>query len=500
MSEPRLKLHWVTAVIESLKTLKDMFLPFIILTVANGFGRNADQGWFAAYGSLIFVGVLAIILLISGIVKWKRFEYWFEDDELRIESGLFVRKKRYIPFDRIQSLDYTEGIFHRPLKLVKVKVETAGNSSVLKSEAELTAVTKDAAARIEEELAAAKKRKFVVPVVEGEGVDIEEIVEEVVTPARSIFTMTTKDLLLLATTSGGIGLILSGVAIFLSQFAELIPFERMYEEVSAFIKIGLIIIAIAVFLGFLLVWGISVAMTYLAYYGFNVSLDKEDIVITRGLIEKKRATVPLNRVQCVRVIENPFRQLFGYATVVIENAGGGLKEGATINLFPLVKKTHINGPLKEIFPNLIIEKPTYKLPTRSKYFYYRIDFLWIIPVIGALTYFFFPYGLLSLLLIPIVVLFGLWQHRSAAYDIFDHQLTLRFRRINLHTAYLTKNRIQSMEMKQNYFHRRKHVATLSGHIKSGMGAFNAQVNHMEQKEAERILAWYEPSNIKEQEL
>ena len=70
-----------------------------------------------------------------------------------------------------------------------------------------------------------------------------------------------------------------------------------------------------------------------------LSLDKEDIVITRGLIEKKRATVPLNRVQSVRIIENPFRQLFGYANVVIDNAGGGLGESAKINLFPLVKKT-----------------------------------------------------------------------------------------------------------------------------------------------------------------
>ena len=65
----------------------------------------------------------------------------------------------------------------------------------------------------------------------------------------------------------------------------------------------------------------------------------EDIIITRGLLEKKRMTVPLNRVQSVRIIENPFRQLFGYAAVVIDSAGGGGAEGAKINLFPLVKKS-----------------------------------------------------------------------------------------------------------------------------------------------------------------
>ncbi len=137
----------------------------------------------------------------------------------------------------------------------------------------------------------------------------------------------------------------------------MIPFEWMYEEISGFIKFGLLIVAIAVFLGFVLVWGISVAMTFLAYYGFTVSLEKEDIVITRGLLEKKRMTVPLNRVQSVRIIENPFRQLFGYAAVAIDSAGGGGAEGAKINLFPLVKKADIYGPLKEIFPDLILDEP-----------------------------------------------------------------------------------------------------------------------------------------------
>ena len=37
--------------------------------------------------------------------------------------------------------------------------------------------------------------------------------------------MTGKDLLILATTSGGIGLILSGVLIFLAQFADVLPIE-----------------------------------------------------------------------------------------------------------------------------------------------------------------------------------------------------------------------------------------------------------------------------------
>ncbi|WP_255457419.1 PH domain-containing protein [Sporosarcina sp. JAI121] len=497
MSETRYKLHWITAIIEVLKTAKEAILPIIVLVFANGLNDVGSGKWYLDYLSFIIFGVLMIMFFITGIIKWKRFEYWFEDNELRIEYGLFIKKKRYIPFDRIQSLDYTEGILHRPFKLIKVKVETAGSSSPKKAEAELTAITKAAANRIEAEIAMAKVgKKIVLQAEDGEQTEEVRMAEKI--PSKSVFKMTSKGLLILATTSGGIGIILSGVGVFLSQFAEMIPFEWMYEEVSGFIKFGLLVVAIVVFLGFVFVWGISVAMTFLAYYGFSVSLESEDIVITRGLLEKKRMTVPLRRVQSVRIIENPFRQLFGYASVVIDSAGGGGAEGAKISLFPLVKKADISGPLKEIFPDLILEEPMGKLPARGKHFFYRIDFLWMIPVIGVITYFFYPYGLLSLLIVPVIILFGLWQHKSAAYGISGNQLTIRFRNFSLQTAFLMKKRIQSMEMKQNHFHKRKRVATLAAGIKSGMSIFNAQVHHMEESEAERILSWFEPS-LKNQE-
>ena len=486
MSEPRYKLHWITALIEVLKTAKEAILPLIVLLFANGF--NDTGKWYLDYLTFMIFGVLMIAFFITGIIKWKRFEYWFEDDELRIEYGLFVKKKRYIPFDRIQSLDYTEGILHRPFKLVKVKVETAGGSTSKKAEAELTAITKEAAELIERELADAKSGKRVLQVEDGE--DTVEFPIEVEPQAKPVFKMSAKDLVILATTSGGIGIILSGAGVFLSQFAELIPFEWMYEELSSFITFGALLIALAVFIGFVIVWGLSVAMTFFSYYGFTVSLDERDIIITRGLLEKKRMTVPLNRVQSVRIIENPFRQLFGYAAVAVDSAGGGGAEGAKINLFPLVKKKDIEGPLKELFQELILDEPSQKLPVRGRHFFYRIDFLWMLPAVGALIYYFFPYGMLSLLIIPIIVLFGLWQHRSAAISISGNQLTMRFRGFSLQTAYLMRKRIQSMKMKRNYFHKRKQVATLVASIKSGMGVFEAQVSHMDEVEAEKILSWY----------
>ncbi len=100
--------------------------------------------------------VVAVLAVVSGIIRWRTFVYWFEDGELRVKYGLFVKKKRYIPFERIQSLNYNEGIFHRLFGLVKVQIETAGSKDG-KPEAELTAIRKAAADAIELEMRRAKK-------------------------------------------------------------------------------------------------------------------------------------------------------------------------------------------------------------------------------------------------------------------------------------------------------------------------------------------------------
>ncbi|WP_432353181.1 PH domain-containing protein [Sporosarcina sp. A2] len=490
MSEPRYKLHWVTVVVESIKALKEAILPLVVVLISGS--RNNNSGnWFIDNWSLVFGAVLLIYLLSSGLIKWLRFSYWFEDGELRMESGLFVRKKRYIPFERIQSLNYTEGIFHRPCGLVKVQVETAASSGG-KAEAELTAVTREDADRIKRRIADAKKRNIEQP---DEGMEFEvdtfEVEDEVVKEKR-VFSLNPKQLVLLATTSGGIGVIFSGVAIFLSQFGEFLPLDRVSDELATLIKFGVLVIVLLVLVGVFVAWLLSVAMTFFSYYGFAVNVADEELVITRGLLEKKRTTVPLSRIQSVSLVENPLRQLFGYGRVIVHSAGAA-DDGSKIQLFPLVKVKEMYGPLQEIFPDLDLREPVEKLPKRGSKFFYRIDFLWMVPVIAAVGWFYYPYGLLTLLLVPLVMSLGIWQHRSAAYRISGNQVTIRSRGISLETSYTMRKRIQSMGIRQTIFQQRQDVATIHLNVKSGMGIHDVRLRQMDFNEAEQLLEWYEPS-------
>lgn len=483
------KLHPVSALINCVKALKEMALPIIVIVIANGFNFTINVRDATFFGQMIPLFILIVALVftfVSGILQWWTFRYWFEDSELRVQYGLFVKKKRYIPFDRIQSLNYKEGIFHRMFGLVQVTVETAGNKDG-KPEAQLTAITRIAADQIEQEMNRAKL---------GERIEMQEN-EIIIKPEGDIIhKMSPKDLIILATTSSGIGVVIFGVFAAISQFAEYIPFEWIYDEFSHLAKYSIALVAALVFIGVLGAWIISVALTLLNYFDFTAIKENDRLVITRGLLEKKRITIPLNRVQAIKIVENPLRQPFGLATVQVESAGGGFSEekDKKIVLFPLISKKAAIEPLTALFPQFQFELEQAQMirpPKRARSFFYRIDFLWLIPLIAFPSYLFYPYGLLSFLLIVPVILLGIWQHKTARFTIQGSQLTIIYRQISRVTFFVEKRRVQVVEQKQSYFQKRKQLATGQVVVMSGMAGASAHANHMDEADIEQLMSWYE---------
>src|SRR5690625_656384 len=76
---------------------------------------------------LSFLAIFLILLIISSVLSWLRFTYRVEENELRIEQGVFIRKKRYISINRIHKIDLTADVIHRLFKLTKVQIDTASS-------------------------------------------------------------------------------------------------------------------------------------------------------------------------------------------------------------------------------------------------------------------------------------------------------------------------------------------------------------------------------------
>jgi putative membrane protein len=471
MSEPK-RLHPITAVIHFFKSLKDFFFPFVVVLLFGGDGLSLN------FWETIFTSAFIILSLVNGIMSWLRYSYRIEDGELRIESGVFVRKKRYIPFERIQSLDFSEGILQRPFGLVKVRVETAGSSSSQDAEAVLTAITKGEAAAIQGILTSTKNTERVET----------DFAEE---KPEWIYKITFSQLLLLASTSGGAGVVISAVVAFVFQFDELIPYEKVFNEVKGFIANGLVVVGAIVFLSLLLAWLISVVGTMIKYADFTIKKVADDLVISRGLLEKRQLTIPLNHVQGILICENLIRQPLGLGSVYLESAGGSAKEDHSKELIlPLMKKSEMASLLTGLFPDYEFNPTMVSSPKRALKRYMFRHLLPALTIVVLSLILFRPWGYLSLLLIPVSAFWAILNHKDAGWNLHNHQLTLTYRGIVKKTIFMKKNRIQTVSIQSSFFQKKQMLSSVEATIKSGLGGSGGTVSDLEEKDSMIIYNWY----------
>lgn len=229
----------------------------------------------------------------------------------------------------------------------------------------------------------------------------------------------------------------------------------------------------------------------LKFANFTVVKKDEDLIISRGLFEKHQLTIPLERIQAVKISENPIREPLGYATVHLLSAGGSLNnQNMSAVLFPLIKKAKIAEVLKEFAPDYTMQEQLTPLSKRAKRGYlliYTIPFVILSCIIG---YFFEPWGYLAFLTIPAALAAGLAAFRAGGWNTRGDQLTLVSRAV-VKTTYLAKRkRIQVLECKQSYFQKRLELASLQASATSGFGGTHFHVKGVDLKDAGEMFEWY----------
>lgn len=477
MFEPK-RLHPIVIVLTIGKRLKEFIFSFIALF----FIWNKGDG-----GKLLLVGVSIIGvfgIIFSSILSWLRYTYRLESNELRIEYGVFVRKKRYIPLERIQSIDISEGILQRLCGMVKVQIETAGGSGNDKAEAVLSAISKEEARFIQEYVTAAKN-----PSVQ----DVKDVQED---PSSTVYKITPSQLILLSLTSGGVGVVISAVLAFLSQLDDLIPYEKIFRGVEQWAISNIIFIAILIFVGFVAAWVIALIGTMLKYANFMVTKVEQDLVITQGLLERRQITIPISRIQAIRINENIVRQWLGYGSVVVESAGGSAtnKEGSKVILLPLVKLQNMEHILAQHLKDYHFTSRFTPVPRRAMLRYTFRSSFFVVPLVVVAIVFLKAWGLLTLIILALMMVWGILTYKDAGWSLEEQQLNLRYRTMVRTTVFIKKNKIQSLEVKESYFQKRKELGTLEAFVKVGFGGAGGRVMDMDQKDVQKIYSWFSREN------
>lgn len=454
------RMHPITIVVSIVKTIKEGILSLVFV-----FFFLIQKIGLPYFILLMLFGFIFIV--VQKLLQWYRFTYRVEENEVRIEYGLFVKKKRYIPIERIQTINLTAGVFQRLVGVVKVEIETLGGAG--SSEGELTAIPREDATELQRLVKKEKQNnKKVIKVTdeEDESTSIQETIEVEETP-KQVYQLSTKDLILAGMTSGRVAIIAAILGGFVSQVVDKIPdrymeqfFDGVYEQViqlSTVLFIGLVLLVL------FMTWVISIVGTMIRFGGFTVTRTEEYLHISRGLLEKVEVHVPISRIQGVIVSESLLQQPFKLATIQLNLITAKTEDEGTSEraLLPIVKKHKVQSFLLELLPEYAVDFELTKVPKRAlprslfRHLFYQ-------AIILSLVAYFVPYGAYGLFLLLPLALQGYLAYRDRGYAISEKYCIIQHRTF-LHRvlSIVELRKIHRQELSQTYFQKRKRLLTLN---------------------------------------
>lgn len=291
--------------------------------------RTAVFGLIAAGASrrLWIIGAVSVGILVAGVglavLRQRRFLFRIEGSALVVRDGVIQVRHTVIPLERIQSVDIVEKLRHKIFGVVELRAEAIGGQQ---TEASFVALPRDAAEDLRRRL-----------------LRLREAEQSMVDESPVLAKLGPRDLALAGLTGGRVAIF----AVILGYLDDLLPgdmfellFRRAFQRAeSGGSWVAYLLVPVAV------IFGVSVALslvaTALRYWDFTVTHEEERLLITRGLLDKRRSAIPLKKLQAVRVVENPIRRLFRLASLTVVVAGySGPREEVqeTSMLLPIARR------------------------------------------------------------------------------------------------------------------------------------------------------------------
>ena len=317
---------------------------------------------------LLFGGVAVILLATVAyeLAYYRRFRYAFTEDTFDVSWGVFNRRDREIPYDRMQNVDISRTILQRVLGLSAVSIETAGGGS---TEASITYVTADAATAIQSEIRHRKRaasddhrenrtdhhenREHSDDQTAPEA-DLSSPHEDAETDQQSrarddelLFEIAPSELALAGILSfdprvpGLLFALFTGAVPFIS------PVVPQTDSVAVLLFFGAVGLAGLVVIS----WLVGAASAVVNYWGFRLTRSPTELRYERGLLQRYSGTIPFDKIQTVTITDNPLKRQAGYATLAVETAGyapGQANERGSEAAVPIASRERVEQLATEI--------------------------------------------------------------------------------------------------------------------------------------------------------
>jgi putative membrane protein len=344
------RLHPLSFLFSLGSRLRAFLVPGLVVLVGAGSAGWDWQAW------------LLLVLIPStfiAIVRSLSVRYRFDESELVIATGVFVRNERHVPYARVQNIDAVQNLVHRALGVVDVRVQTGGGDE---PEATLSVLP---LAALEE----MRERVFA-----GRAAAAPDAIREVSPEVReTLLRLGPRDLALHGFVESR-GLVIIGAAFgllwevgILDRAVDAVTGESasgrgiVREVVRAVFGGGTpsasrVALALAALVVFVLVMRVlSMGWSLIRLHGFALTRTGDDLRAQYGLFTRIIATVPLHRIQIVTISEGPLHRLFRRSSVRVDSAGGdGGREASARreSLAPIIRRNDLPGLVRSVLPEI----------------------------------------------------------------------------------------------------------------------------------------------------
>ena len=464
-------LHPAILLLRLLDALRQAALPIV-------FGVALQNGWFLAFGVLMFVLQLGYVL-----ARYLTLEFTLTTEELRVREGLLERQERRIPLDRIQDLGLESSLLRRALGLCVVMVETASGRGV---EARLDSLSRPAAEHLRQVLLDARAR---MQASAAAGSDPTTATADALagapppppSPEWVVHRASTGELLLRGVTDLRLSaFVVTGFAAL--QFADQLGFAARLSGLANGARDWLSqfspLVVGAVLLGLLLVvmaaGVVSATLGNLVqFHDFVLTLRDEVLQRRYGLLTTRQKTLPRARIQRVTIEQPWLRRLLGVASVKADSAGGSRSEGEDTAggfdvVVPLTRIDRANHLLPALLPGIENERPTWHSGSARLVARTTLQGAVLAAIAAAALSVQAPAtAWLALLLVPVAALLGVLTWRNLAFAAGTDFLFLQHGLVGRYAAFLPMTKVQTVVVRQSPFAQMLGLADLTVHVAGG---------------------------------
>lgn len=407
---------------------------------------------------LIAVPAVFVLVLLIQFLSWRMTWLSAVDGQLVIKSGLFWKKVKAIPFEKINTIDLSRNLFQRLFGTCRLKVDTGvvTGGSKKGSEVNLVFTLKQAesirsfilslasggiASLHDDFILDGLSGQPIVATADGsqytrpEYVPVEQPARQTAEPKIEV-RANTMDFFLYGLTQNKILAVFGGIFAIFAFAQELISdemyvwigqtFQIAFEQVSRWDILLTVGISLAIFFVFYIVVSlISILYSIVRFFNFSASREGENIHIEYGLLTAKSYTLPIKNIHAVIVSQNIFRQLLKQCSVEIVSIGYGDEKNEVALLFPLIRLSRLEELIGRILPEYQGQLDLQPAPRAALRRYQLVPILLLLLASAIAGYLWTPVLFALIVILPLLILSRWLNYRNAGIAYSADRLEVR---------------------------------------------------------------------------